>query len=231
MTIDKQPVSEPSPGRTGAVHRASSKPLLAAIAIAIVASSPASRIARAEGARSGAGSVGQGNAGEARTSSSRKPKASKSSQDAPKDEPDGPPPSRESESLAKQARALFDAIAGDTPENALVFFFPREPFLVLKDVKDPGRYHDELVRAFRHDIHQLNGTRRSWEGARFVGFELGSPPKWIKPGVEWNKLGYYRTFDAKLRYEVSGKQKLLFVHTIISWDGKWYVTHLVRVKH
>jgi hypothetical protein len=141
-----------------------------------------------------------------------------------------PLPPLSSEDLAERARHLFDGIVRDEPELADDFFFPREPFLRLKDVADPGRYHAELVRMYRRDVHRLHTRRRNWEGARFVSFELGTRPRWIKPGEEWNKIGYYRTFDGKLRYELLGRLRTIEVRTIISWDGRWYVTHLLPIR-
>jgi hypothetical protein len=140
------------------------------------------------------------------------------------------PPSS-SDELTERARHLFEAVVADRPELADDFFFPREPFLPLKDVADPAKYWSGLVASYHHDIHVLHGKRRSWEGATFRGFELGSTPKWVKPGDEWNKIGYYRTFNGRLNYEVLGKTRSLDVRTIISWDGRWYVTHLLPVRH
>src|SRR5262249_38292064 len=136
-----------------------------------------------------------------------------------------PPPT--SADLDERARHLFDAVVQGKPELALDFFFPREPFIPLKDVAEPGRYHDELVAAYRRDILSLHGARRSWDGATFRSFELGTAPKWVAPGREWNKIGYFRTFDARLSYDVAGRHRALAVRTIISWQGKWYVTHLL----
>lgn len=149
------------------------------------------------------------------------PQASESNAARP---PDG------SDELAERARHLLDAIVSNRPEAADDFFFPREPFLPLKDVRDPARYFDELLAAYHRDVRRLRSSRRSWDGAKFVSFELGSAPRWVKPGEEWNKLGYFRTFGGKLRYELGGKKRVIDVHTIISWDGRWYVTHLSRTK-
>lgn len=135
-------------------------------------------------------------------------------------------PPRASADLDDRARHLFDAVVAGRPELALDFFFPREPFLSLKDVADPGRYHDELLASYRRDILALHGLRRSWDGATFSAFELGTTPKWVPPGGEWNKIGYFRTFDGRLTYEIAGKRRTLSVRTIISWQGRWYVTHL-----
>jgi hypothetical protein len=147
----------------------------------------------------------------------------------------GPPENRAlppltSDELTERARHLFDAVVRDEAELAEDFFFPREPFLRLKDVSDPARYHAELVRMYRRDVHLLHARRRTWDGARFLSFELGSPPRWVKPGEEWNKIGYHRTFGGKLRYDLGGSVRIVDVHTIISWDGRWYVTHLSRTK-
>lgn len=136
-------------------------------------------------------------------------------------------PATSSAELGERARHLFDAVTSGNADGALDFFFPREPFIPLKDVADPRRYHDELVRSYRHDVATLHGARRSWEGATFVGFEIGTPPKWVAPGHEWNKIGYFRTFDSRLTYEVAGKRRTIIVRTIISWNGRWFVTHLL----
>lgn len=139
-------------------------------------------------------------------------------------------PADTSEDLIERARHLFDAIVGNRPDAADDFFFPREPFIPLKDVRDPARYFDELLATYHRDVRRLHSSRRSWEGAKFVSFELGSRPKWVKPGEEWNKIGYFRTFGGKLRYEIGGRKRVLDVHTIISWDGRWYVTHLSAIR-
>jgi hypothetical protein len=152
--------------------------------------------------------------------------------DEPKREPqNGEMPAMTGDDLTERARHLFDAIVRDDPELADDFFFPREPFLVLKDVADPAKYHAQLLATYRRDVHRLHGKRRTWDGATFRSFELGTTPRWVKPGDEWNKIGYHRTFRGKLRYEVSGHVRTLEVHTIISWDGRWYVTHLEAIRH
>lgn len=135
-----------------------------------------------------------------------------------------------SEDLTERARHLFDAIVSDRSELADDFFFPREPFIPLKDVRDPARYFDGLIATYHQDIRRLHGSRKSWDGAKFLSFELGSRPRWVKPGEEWNKIGYFRTFGGKLYYEITGRKRVLDVHTIISWDGRWYVTHLAAIR-
>ncbi len=65
---------------------------------------------------------------------------------------------------------------------------------------------------------------------RVVGFDGWSHPKWVPPGDEANHIGYYRAFRGKLRYRLHGKEHSVEVHTIITWQGRWYVTHLRKFK-
>jgi hypothetical protein len=138
-------------------------------------------------------------------------------------------PPRQSEDLTERASHLFVAIARGDAALADDFFFPKEPFLALKDVSDPGRYHRQLVAAYHRDIAELSRQRKSWDGARFVSFTLGTEPTWVAPGKEYNKIGYHRTFRAKLRYAIAGREHVIEVATIISWAGRWYTTHLLPI--
>ncbi|XXY14209.1 hypothetical protein WME88_38815 [Sorangium sp. So ce216] len=139
-------------------------------------------------------------------------------------------PPLESKDLTERASALFDAIVKNEPALAEAFWFPKAPFIPLKDVKDPGKYWDNLHAAYLNDVKAMHRKRKSWEGARFVGFQVGSRPKWVPPGDEANKIGYYRSLHGKLKYELDGKPASLDVHTIISWQGRWYITHLGDFK-
>jgi hypothetical protein len=135
-------------------------------------------------------------------------------------------PPLSSEDLTERASHLFSALAEGDPALADDFFFPAEPFVPLKDVSDPAGYHRQLVATYHRDIAALSHSRKSWRDARFVSFELGTAPAWVAPGREYNKIGYHRTFHGKLRYAISGREHLIEVTTIISWAGRWYVTHL-----
>jgi hypothetical protein len=139
-------------------------------------------------------------------------------------------PPLSSDELTGRARGLFDAIARDEPALGEPFWFPKEPFIPLKDVKGPDRYWENLHGTYLHDIHALHRKRKSWTGAEFVDFTVGSTPKWVKPGDEANKIGYYRSFRGKLRYRIDQALTTIEVHTIISWQGKWYITHLRKFK-
>ncbi len=150
--------------------------------------------------------------------------------DPPIDPENRAKPSLSSADLSERAEHLFRAIVEDDPELGDDFFFPREPFIPLKDVRDPGRYHRELVATYHRDIHELHAKRRDWSGASFASFDLGTPPTWVAPGKEYNKIGYFRTFHGKLRYRTGERTSEIDVGTIISWDGRWYVTHLMPIR-
>lgn len=139
-------------------------------------------------------------------------------------------PPVDSEELQARARALFDAVVQNNASLGEDLWFPREPFLILKDIKDPGKYWDQLHRAFVKDVEKLHKKRKSWEGAEFVKFEPGSAPKWVKPGEEGNKIGYYRTVKGNLVYKAEGKAHKLEVRVMISWQNRWYITHLGKFK-
>ena len=82
-------------------------------------------------------------------------------------------------------------------------------------------------RLYERDIRRLHRKRRDWSGATFESMTPGTPAAWIKPGQVHNKIGYYRTRFARLRYRLAKKRYTLFLHTLITWQGRWYVTHLL----
>jgi hypothetical protein len=133
--------------------------------------------------------------------------------------------------LTERAGHLLRAIVDNQPALADDFFFPKEPFIPLKDVADPGRYFDQLLATYHRDIAGLHAQRKDWIGAKLVSFELGTRPGWVAPGKEYNKIGYYRTFRGKLTYDIGERTREILVATIISWDGRWYVTHLAPLAH
>jgi hypothetical protein len=142
-------------------------------------------------------------------------------------------PALASADLDIRASRLFEAIKANDPSLAKDFFFPREPFIPLKDAANAGGYWDTLYKVYANDIHQLHRERAtSLAGATFVSFTLGTTPTWVKPGEEWNKIGYYRTFNGKLKYRTGeGAERSIEVKVIISWGDAWYVTHLLPIKH
>jgi len=153
-----------------------------------------------------------------------------SAAEAPIDPKNKVAPVSDGPELEARARGLFDAIVRDEPALGDPFWFPEEPFIPLKDVKGPDKYWKELHRLFVNDVHALHKKRKSWEGATFESYEMGSTPTWVKPGDEANKIGYYRSYHGKLRYRVDGQRFTIDVHTLITWQGRWFITHLSKRK-
>jgi hypothetical protein len=50
----------------------------------------------------------------------------------------------------------------------------------------------------------------------------------VKPGEEYNKLGYHRAKGATLTFEVDGVERRVPVKAAISWRGQWYLVHLTQ---
>ncbi|HXX66040.1 MAG TPA: hypothetical protein VEK07_02600 [Polyangiaceae bacterium] len=132
-----------------------------------------------------------------------------------------------------RVHALWDAIVGDDPERAMVFFFPLGAYRQVKDVADPASdWKHRLVAAYRHDIHTLH-ARLGEDASRAQLVKLDVPDsraRWIEPGEEWNKIGYFRVFGSRLRYTVEDTEHTFDVKSLISWRGDWYVVHLSAIK-
>jgi hypothetical protein len=140
-------------------------------------------------------------------------------------------PNASSEDLTGKASRLFAAVQKDDPTLAADFFFPRAAFLPVKDIGNPGKYWDQLFRTYNRDIHDLHVKHRTKiEGAQFVDIQPGSPAKWVPPGEEANKIGYFRSFNAKVRYRTGDNYGSFDVRVQITWQGKWFITHLLPWK-
>ncbi len=128
--------------------------------------------------------------------------------------------------------ALWEAIVNDDPDRAMPFFFPLEAYRQVKDVTDPAAdWKHRLVAAYRRDIHALHTRLGADAGdARFIALDVPETrARWVEPGEEWNKIGYYRVFGTKLRYSVAGEERSLDVKSLISWRGEWFVVHLSAI--
>jgi len=143
-------------------------------------------------------------------------------------------PSAESGVLHRRLELLTRAIAENAPEIALPAFFPVEAYVQVKAIEHPERDHQKrLVAAFERNIadyhKQLGPTA---EQARFVRLEVPDVSvKWMKPGSEGNRVGYYRVLRSKLVVGVAdGTERAFEVTSMISWRGEWYVVHLNGFK-
>lgn len=140
-------------------------------------------------------------------------------------------PQTPSDDLTTKASHLFAAVQKDDPSLAADYFFPRAAFLPVKDIGNPGKYWDQLFRTYNRDIHDLHVKQGAKiANAQFVDIQPGSPAKWVKPGEEANKIGYFRSFNAKVRYRDGETYGHFDVRVSITWQGKWYITHLLPWK-
>jgi len=158
--------------------------------------------------------------------------------DAPSVDPGTLPQTRErpktsTPAFDARARALWDAIVSDDPNRALPSFFPLAAYKQVKAIPTPeADWRRRLVANFTRDIHRLHerlGSRAA--DATFTELEVASErARWIEPNEENNKLGYWRTFGSKIRYEIDGNAASFDVSSLISWRGEWYVVHLSGFK-
>jgi hypothetical protein len=140
---------------------------------------------------------------------------------------------REGDAFQARARVLWDAIVQDDPDVALPFFFPMPAYAQVKAVANPeADWKHRLVAAFRRDVHHLHETLGTHAGdAKLVELEVATErAHWVEPGVEGNKLGYWRVYGSKLRYQTDRGAASMDVRSLISWRGEWYVVHLSGFK-
>ena len=131
------------------------------------------------------------------------------------------------------ARALWDAIVNDQPERAAAFFFPLKAYEQVKAIPHPASdWRHRLFAAYVRDIHAAHRRLGAHAAeAKLVGLEVPSGGgRWVEPDEESNKLGYFRVYGAKLRYEIDGAARAIDVKSLISWRGEWYVVHLAGFK-
>jgi hypothetical protein len=143
-------------------------------------------------------------------------------------------PSASSRFFEWGSEALFEAIVHDKVERALPFFFPLVAYEQVKDIAQPARdWETRLVRLFTRDIHDYHRSLGKYRAeAKFLRVEVDEDrARWMKPGSEGNKVGYFRVLRSRLLYEDhEGKERELGITSLISWRGEWYVVHLKGFK-
>jgi hypothetical protein len=142
-------------------------------------------------------------------------------------------PSSDAEVFKRRMETLWDAVVHDEPERALPAFFPRTAYEQVKAVGNPeADWRRRLVGAYRRDIHALHKRLGAHAGeAKLLGIDVPPDrPRWVEPGEEYNKLGYWRVYGTRVRYEVEGRERSFGVSSLISWRGEWYVVHLTGFK-
>jgi hypothetical protein len=129
--------------------------------------------------------------------------------------------------------ALWDAVVKDDPDLAMPSFFPVTAYEQVKAIPNASSdWRRRLVAAFKRDIHALH-KRLGDHASSATRLRVDVPEdraRWVEPGEESNKLGYFRVYGTRLVYAVEGKERSLEVTSLISWRGEWYVVHLSGFK-
>lgn len=143
-------------------------------------------------------------------------------------------PSANSPSFEKRIEAVARAIISGDVEPALPAFFPLVAYQQVKDVAKPERdYKFRLLANFKRDLleyhHALGAAAAE---TKFEGITVSEKDaKWMAPGSEGNKLGYFRVLRSRLRFTLpTGRTRELELTSLISWRGEWYVVHLHGFK-
>lgn len=131
--------------------------------------------------------------------------------------------------FAAGVQDLWRAIVDDDPAEAQPFFFPKTAYIQVKAIKNAASdYQNRLIAYYDLDIHaahKLLGADA--KDAQFVSVTVPAKAAvWITPGVEQNKLSYYRVYGTRLTYTVGGRTKSIGLFSLISWRGVWYIVHL-----
>jgi hypothetical protein len=143
-------------------------------------------------------------------------------------------PSTASPHFQRRIADVARAIKTGDAELAREAFFPLVAYRQVKDIAKPERdYKFRLLANFARDVkeyHQALGGDA--ERTEFVGIDVPEDQvRWLGPGSEGNKIGYFRVLRAHLRFRLStGSERSLELTSLISWRGEWYVVHLHGFK-
>lgn len=138
---------------------------------------------------------------------------------------DAPPRPPEGD-LAERAAQLFAAIQRDDPASVRDFFFPREPFSVLKGIANPDRYWNVLIEHYERDIHELHASLPGIADGTFDRFVMSRRGGWVEPRQEANALPYWACRHSWIYYRAGGREQRFEIRTLINWGPRWYITHL-----
>ena len=143
-------------------------------------------------------------------------------------------PSLSSPSFQQRIAAIAQAIISGDAEPAAGAFFPLPGYQQVKDIAKPERdYRFRLLANFKRDVleyHHALGANAAQ--ARFAGVTVSEgDAKWMAPGSEGNKLGYFRVLRSRLHFTLpAGRSRDFELTSLISWRGEWYVVHLHGFK-
>jgi hypothetical protein len=139
-------------------------------------------------------------------------------------------PTLSSSSFQQRIEAVAKAIISGDAEPAAGAFFPLVAYQQVKDVAKPERdYRFRLLANFKRDVleyHHALGAAAA--DAKFGGVTVSErDTRWMAPGAEGNKLGYFRVLRSRLHFTLpTGRSRDFELTSLISWRGEWYVVHL-----
>jgi hypothetical protein len=138
-------------------------------------------------------------------------------------------PSAEDPAFLARMQGVVDAVVAGPPEAAHPAFFPLSAYLQVKDLPKPEQdWRTRLLGGFDQDLQALRPPGGGGP-ARLVRVELPEKRiRWMEPGEEYNKLGYFRALGGSFVFEKDGIERKVPVKTFISWRGQWYVVHLTQ---
>lgn len=136
-------------------------------------------------------------------------------------------PTFSSDELTTRARHLLEAIQKDDPSLATDIVFPRDAYLAVKDVPDPGKHWDsKILGAFKSQVHALHRHTKGVDHAIFTSFELGQPAAEALPKKHDLKRMLWRSKRSRLGFTIDGKPAHFDILEMTGWRGAWYVTKL-----
>lgn len=143
-------------------------------------------------------------------------------------------PSSTSAAFQERIALVGEAILTGNTEPAAAAFFPLLAYQQVKDVAKPERdYRFRLLANFKRDVleyHHALGAEAAQ--AKFSGVTVSErDAKWMAPGSEGNKVGYFRVLRSHLHFTLpTGRTRDFELTSLISWRGEWYVVHLHGFK-
>ena len=136
-------------------------------------------------------------------------------------------PAFTSDDLTTRAKHLLEAIRKDDADLATDIVFPRDAYLTVKDVHDPGKNWDlKVLAAFKKQVHALHHRTKGIEHAVFTSFELGQPAAEAMPKRHDLKRMLWRSKRSRLGFTIDGKPSHFDLVEMTGWRGAWYVTRL-----
>jgi len=117
----------------------------------------------------------------------------------------------------------------DDSEPVLDLYFPLDTFVALKAVADPARYHRNLVRYFREDLHTEHERVAELGALELDRFQLGRCT-WQAAWSEGNRIAYWSCRHNFLHAKAGTRAQRIEVRVMINWGTDWYVTHLGPIR-